>query len=92
MRPPTITHRPIYLPINTHKSLNDKLTKLGIPIIQTAPQTIKHLTNISKRINSVTTSDTGIYSISCKDCDKHYIVETQRNLEKDSTNTNDQLG
>ena len=33
---------------------------------------------------------TGIYSVPCKDCTKHYIGETQCNLKKESTNTNDQ--
>ena len=45
-------------------------------------QTIKKLTNISKRTNNETTSHAGIYSIPCKGCNKHYISETQRNLEK----------
>ena len=78
-----ITHRPISLPTNTHnKPLYGKLTKLGIPIIQTTPQTIKNLTSISKCTNNITTSHAGIYSIPCKDCDKYYIGEIQRNLEK----------
>ena len=74
-----ITHRPILLPSNTHSiTLYDKLTKLGIPIIQT----IKNLTNITKWTINKTTSLAGIYSIPCKDCNKHNIGETQRNLEK----------
>ena len=51
-------------------------------MIQTSSQTIKNLTNISKRTNKETTSHTGMYSILCKDCNKHDIGETQRNLEK----------
>ena len=66
----------------THITLYDKLTKLGIPIIQTTSQTIKNLKIITKRTNNETTSHAGIYSIPCKDCNKHYIVETLRNLEK----------
>ena len=74
-----ITHRPISQPNNTHnKPLNHKLTKLGIPVIQT----IKNLTNILKRNNNATTGHTGIYSIPCKDCNKHDIGKTQCNLEK----------
>ena len=79
----SITHRPISLPTNTHNiTLYDKLNKLGIPIIQTTSQTIKNITNITKRTNNETTSHAGIYSIPCKDCNKHYIGETQRNLKK----------
>ena len=62
-------------------ALYDKLTKLGISITQTTSQTIRNLTNI-KRTNKETTSHAAIYSIPCKDCNKHYIGETQRNLEK----------
>ena len=50
--------------------------------MQITSQTIKNLTNISKHTNNVTTSHTGIYSIPYKDCDKHYISETQHSLEK----------
>ena len=42
----------------------------------------KNLTNLTKRTNNETTSHAGIYYIPCKDCNKHYIGETQRNLEK----------
>ena len=45
-------------------------------------ETIKNLTNITKWTNNETTSHTGIYSIPCKDCNKHYIYKTQYNLEK----------
>ena len=82
---PTIshTHRPISLPTNTHnKSLYEKLIKLGIPIIKTISQTIKDLINILKQTNNAITSHAGIYSIPCKDCNKHYIGITQKNLEK----------
>ena len=44
--------------------------------------TIKNLTNITKWTNNKTTSHTGIYSIPCKDSNKHYIGKTQRNQEK----------
>ena len=78
-----ITHRLVSLPTNTHHiTLNEKLSKLGIPIIQTISQTIKSLTNISKRSNNETTSHAGIYSIPSKNCNKHYIGETQHNLQK----------
>ena len=78
-----ITHRPISLPTNRHKiTLYDKLTKFGIPIIQTTSQTIKNLTNITKWTKSETTFHAGIYSIPFKDCNKHYTGETQFNLEK----------
>ena len=78
-----ITHRPIFQPTNAHnKPLYHKLTKLGIPIIQTTLQTIKSPTNISKLTNNTATSHASIYSIPYKDSDKHYIGETQRNLEK----------
>ena len=63
---PTIpfTHRPISLSYNTHnRPLYEKLTKLGIPIIQTTLQAIKYLTNISKHTNNITTSHAGNYSI-----------------------------
>ena len=82
---PTIpmTHRPISRPTKTyHIALYDKLTKLGIPIIKSSTQTIKILPNISKRTNNETTSHAGIYYISYKDCNRHYISETQRHLEK----------
>ena len=55
---------------------------LRISIIQTISQTIKDLTNITKRTNRETTSHADIYSITCKDCNKHYIGKTQRNQEK----------
>ena len=91
-----ITYRPISLPTNTHNiTLYDKLTKLGIPILQTTSQTIKNPTNIIKRTHNETPSHAGIYSIACKDCNKHYISENQRNLEtriyehKRSIKTND---
>ena len=43
-----ITYRLLSLPTNIYKKpFHDKLTKLGIPIIQTTSQTIKNLTNIS---------------------------------------------
>ena len=61
-----------------NKPLYDNLSKLGIPIIQTRSQTIKNLTNFSKRFNNATTSHAGIYFIQCKNCNKHYIGETQR--------------
>ena len=78
-----ITHRPISVPSSTHNiALFDKLIKLGTPIIQTTPQTIKNLTNITKGTNKKTTTHAGIYSILCKDCNKHYIGEIQSNLEK----------
>ena len=35
-----------------------------------------------QRTNNATTPHIGIYSILCKYFDKHYIGETQRNLEK----------
>ena len=35
-----------------------------------------------KWTNNEASSHTGIYSTLCKDCNKHYINETQRNLEK----------
>ena len=78
-----ITHRPISLPTNTPNiTLYYKLTKLGILIIQTISQTIKNLINITKWTSNEMTFHTGIYSIPCKDCNKHYISETQCNLEK----------
>ena len=78
-----INHRPISLPISTHnKPIYDKLTKLGILIIQTTSQTIKNLTNIPNQTNNATTSHTGIYSIPSKDCYDHDISKTQCNLEK----------
>ena len=78
-----ITHRPTSLSTNTYnKPPFDKLNKLEITVLQTTSQTIKNLTNISKQTNNPTTSHAGIYSIPCKDCNKHYICETQRNLEK----------
>ena len=59
-----MTHRHISFPTNTHnKPLYDKLTKLGIPIIQTTTQTIKNLTKMLKRINNLSTSHADIYSI-----------------------------
>ena len=76
---PTIILLPTDLslyPLTHNKSLYDKLTKLGIPIIQTTSKTIRNHTNISKCTNNITTSHAGIYSIPCKDCDKHYIGET----------------
>ena len=42
----------------------------------------RYLTNITKWTNNKTTSHAGIYSIPCKDSNKHYISETQCNLEK----------
>ena len=45
--------------------------------MQTLSKKIKNLRNISKRTNNETTSHAGIYSISCKDCNKHFIGETQ---------------
>ena len=72
-----ITHIPITIPPNKHNNLLDhKLTKLGIPIILTTSH------QLLKRTNNAIISHAGIYSIPCKDCDKHYIDETQRNLEK----------
>ena len=72
-----ITHRPISLPTNIHNEpFYDKLTKLGIPILQTTSQTIKNLANISKCTNSITTFHSGIYSITCNDYNKYYIGET----------------
>ena len=72
-----ITYRPISLPTNTHYiALYDKITDLGIPIIQTTSQTIKDLTNIPIQTNIETTSHAGIYSIPCKDYNKHCIDET----------------
>ena len=50
-------------PLTYTTNLYDKLTKLGIPIIQTTSQTIKNLTN--KRTNNKTTSHAGVYSIPC---------------------------
>ena len=44
-----------------------------MPVIQTTSRTIKNLTNIRKQTNNNTTSHVGIYSIPCKDCNKHYI-------------------
>ena len=82
---PTIptAHKPISLPTKTHSiALYDKLTKFGIPIVQTTSQAIKNLTNILKWTNNETTSNPGIYFIPCKDCYKHYIGENQRSLEK----------
>ena len=77
-----IIHRPVSLPTNIHnKPFNDIFTKLGILIIKTISQTIKNPTNISKRTNDIITSHVGIYSIPCN-CDKYYIGETQRNLDK----------
>ena len=71
-----ITHRP-----QTHINITlyDKLTKLGIPIIQNTLQTI---TNITKQANNETTSHVGIYSILCKDSNKNYFGKTQRNRKK----------
>ena len=66
----------------THKLLYYKLNKLGLLIIRTTSQTIKNLTSISKHTNNVTTSQAGIYSIPCKNSDKHYIGQTQHHLEK----------
>ena len=66
----------------THKPLYDKLSELGIPIIQTTSKTIKNLTKISKHTNNATISHADIYSILYKDCDKYYISKTQHNLEK----------
>ena len=49
------------LPTKTHNiTLCNKLTKLGIPIIQTTAQTIKNLTNIRKRTSNETTSHADI--------------------------------
>ena len=78
-----ITHRSVSLPINTHNvTLYYKLTLLGIPITQTTSQTIKNLTEITKLTNNETTSHASIFFIPCKDCNKHYIGESQHNLEK----------
>ena len=37
---------------------------------------------MKKLTNNETTFHEDIYSIPCKDCNKHYIGETERNLEK----------
>ena len=55
---------------------------MNLTIIQTTSKTIKNLTNIIKQTNNETKSHVGIYTITCKDCNKLYISETQRNLEK----------
>ena len=58
-----------------------------MPIMQNTTQTIRNLTNISKQTNNETTSHAGIYSILCKDGNKHYIGETKGKLEKNLTQT-----
>ena len=63
----------------------------------TTQQTIKNLTNITKRTNNEPTFHARRNSIPCKDCNKHYIGETLRNIEKKiykhkrSIKTNDDL-
>ena len=42
----------------------------------------KNLTNVSEHSNNITTSHAGSYFISCNDCDKYCIGETQCNLDK----------
>ena len=78
-KPTQLSPSPIDRSLYAHNiTLYNKLTKLGIPIIQTTPQTIKNLTNITKRTNNGTTSHAG-YILHLN---KHYIGETQCNLEK----------
>ena len=65
----------------TYQHSYNKLTKLGITIIQTTSQIIKDFTTICKWTSNIITSHTSIYFIPCNDCDKYYIGKTQCNLE-----------
>ena len=70
-----IIHRPISLPTNTYINQIRNTN-------HTNSSQNKNLSHISKRTNNATTSHASIYSIPYKDCNKHYIGETQCNLEK----------
>ena len=78
-----ISHRRISLPTNTHnKPLCDKLTNIGIPIFETTSQTIKNVTNISKRSKNITISHAGIYFFAWKYYDRHYIDKKTKQSRK----------
>ena len=72
----THTHLYIYIYIYISVEMIDfNESDSMMEIIQTTWQIFKNLTNITKRTSNETTSPAGIYSIPCKDCNKHYIVK-----------------